>query len=43
VEVGASDQGQAAQAMARAGLAAIETRPDLQGIPRIVSGRRPQD
>jgi release factor glutamine methyltransferase len=41
VEVGASDQGQAAQAMARAGLAAIETRPDLQGIPRIVTGRRP--
>jgi release factor glutamine methyltransferase len=41
VEIGARDEGRAAQAMARAGLAAIETRPDLQGIPRIVSGRRP--
>ena len=41
VEIGARDEGQAAQAMSRAGLAGIETRPDLQGIPRIVSGRRP--
>ena len=41
VEIGARDQGQAARAMAGAGFAAIETHRDLQGIPRIVSGRRP--
>jgi len=43
VEIGAGDQGQAAQAMTRAGLTTIETRHDLRGIPRIVSGRRPAD
>ena len=41
VEVGAGDEGQAAPTMARARLTAIETRRDLQGIPRAVFGRRP--
>jgi release factor glutamine methyltransferase len=41
VEIGARDDGQTMRAMARAGLAGIEQRADLQGIPRIVVGRRP--
>jgi release factor glutamine methyltransferase len=41
VEIGARDEGQTMRAMARAGLAGIEQRLDLQGIPRIVVGRRP--
>jgi release factor glutamine methyltransferase len=40
VEIGASDRGQTARAMERAGLAGIQERPDLQGIPRVVYGRR---
>ena len=42
VEIGARDDGQTMRAMARAGLAGLEQRADLQGIPRIVMGRRPQ-
>jgi len=41
VEIGADDAGRAAGAMARSGLTGIETRPDLQGIARLVHGRRP--
>jgi release factor glutamine methyltransferase len=42
VEIGASDRGQTARDMSRAGLAGIDERRDLQGIPRIVYGRRPE-
>ena len=42
VEIGARDDGQTMRAMARAGLAGLEQRADLQGIPRIVRGRRPE-
>ena len=41
VEIGASDRGQTARAMERAGLDGVEERPDLQGIPRVVCGRKP--
>lgn len=40
VEIGASDRGQTARDMSRAGLAAVEEHRDLQGIPRVVQGRR---
>jgi release factor glutamine methyltransferase len=40
VEIGASDGGQTARALRQAGLAGIQERPDLQGIPRVVYGRR---
>ena len=41
LEIGAGDEGQAARAMEKAGLANVEERRDLQGIARIVHGRRP--
>jgi release factor glutamine methyltransferase len=41
VEIGAQDQGQTVRAMERAGLDSVEERLDLQGIPRVVCGRRP--
>jgi len=41
VEIGADDGGGAAAIMARRGLTGLETRRDLQGIARLVSGRRP--
>jgi release factor glutamine methyltransferase len=41
VEIGADDGGGAAAIMARRGLTAIETRRDLQGITRLVHGKRP--
>jgi len=41
VEIGASDRGQTARALGQAGLAGIQERPDLQGIPRVVYGHVP--
>jgi release factor glutamine methyltransferase len=40
VEVGAGMAESVAQTFRRAGLAGVESRPDLAGIPRVVSGRR---
>lgn len=40
VEIGAQDQGQTVRAMERAGLDSVQERPDLQGIPRVVYGRK---
>jgi release factor glutamine methyltransferase len=42
VEIGAQDQGQTVRAIERAGLDNVEERLDLQGIPRVVCGRRPE-
>jgi release factor glutamine methyltransferase len=41
LEIGGGDEGRTARALKGAGLADIEERLDLQGIPRIVHGRRP--